>query len=126
MKPTFKSKKGVTIIPMGLTESTRSYEDSICGFKSMVNPEIRFKNNSVTRLPFYDRLLQEYVKMGFRVGFSLQIIPYDWRFDVRTSPLQGQLKGVVEDLFTMWTKKVQIVGHGIGNLHVLEYLYSLQ
>ena len=75
--PRVSPPKGVSIVPVGLTESTR--KNSRCGFDAITSIlPLNFRLNPLKWRAF-DSLRSSLEGSGYLIGLTLQALPYDWR-----------------------------------------------
>ena len=117
----------VKITYYGGTNKTES--GSKCGLRGIENivdsGEIFIRDdwvNSGASVGFYgiNSRLQE---MGYRPGFSLAGLPYDFRRFIKTNDdFTNKLFDIVNTLYRNTGKKVIVIGHSYGNLNLLNFL----
>jgi hypothetical protein len=64
--------------------------------------------------------------LGYRVGLSYTIVPYDWRISMKNSKTDNLIKTQIEHLNNFTSKKVSILAHSYGNLRTLHALNSFE
>ena len=117
----------VKIVFYGGTENTKN--KSQCGLRAIRNivsagntyiPEALI--NSGAPLAF-EKMYERFHQMGYREGFSMAGIPFDFRRFVTTNKeFKKILKSQVERLYKNTNKKVVVVAHSFGCLNALEEL----
>jgi len=117
----------VKITFYGGSDSTKS--KSQCGVKSIKNivsvgttPIVEsWVNSGASRV--FEEMSDRFYEMGYRPGFSIAGVPYDFRRFISTNKeFKYILKNQVERLYNNTNKKVIIVAHSYGCLNTLDEL----
>lgn len=117
-------KIGVTVDTLGSTpylgKNKESYE---CGFAAIENfiPKVF----AMKGVKMFWSIKNAFRRAGYRIGMTIQALPYDFRLDIRKDKLNFKFKRVVDLMHEMTGKRVSIVAHSFGNQHVLHYLWKL-
>lgn len=119
----------VKITFYGGTDATKN--SSQCGIKSIRNivsvgsdpiPE-SWVNSGASRA--FESMYRRFNKMGFRPGFSIAGIPFDFRRFISTNEeFKKVMKYQVERLYYNTNKPVVVIGHSYGCLNILDELIS--
>ena len=122
-KVTFKAPHGITIAPTGATpETCTSGSQGECGFASIENLlplPVQFQGFS-----YFRKMKQKFLLAGYKIGASLQALPYDWRMHNGQSSLNETFPRVISTLKQLFGKKVTIVSHSLGNLQTAYHLWK--
>jgi len=122
--------EAVKIVFYGGTDNTK--KQSQCGLrairsivsagKTLMPDYLEYVINSGASLAF-EKMHERFRHMGYREGFSMAGIPFDFRRFVTTNyEFKKILKSQVERLYRNTNKKVVIVAHSFGCLNALEEL----
>lgn len=63
--------------------------------------------------------------LGYRVGLTYTVVPYDWRFSMKKSNTTKLIHDQIKYLYEMTSKKVSIISHSYGNLRTLRALNTM-
>ena len=80
-----RSRKGLTVYPLGLSPETSTKASSSCGMEAIINllpTMIQAKGYSQ-----YRDLYNVLVSAGYVSGINLQALPYDWRISYKENSL---------------------------------------
>lgn len=108
---------GVSISSVGFTPETR--KNSRCGFDSISNLVPLSASVLPTKFRQFDKLRESLEKMGYRVGLTLQALPYDWRLSMHDNGLPQKLPKLLERMASLTGKKVSLMAHSFGNINLL-------
>lgn len=115
--PRVSPPKGVSIIPVGMTESTR--KSSNCGFDSITSIlPLNYRLNPLKWRAF-DALKTSLQDSGYILGLTLQALPYDWRKSMTENQVADKFKEILTSLKDFTGKKASIIAHSFGNLNTL-------
>ncbi|XP_058011247.1 phosphatidylcholine-sterol acyltransferase isoform X2 [Ahaetulla prasina] len=68
-------------------------------------------------------LVQHLVNNGYVRDQSVRAAPYDWRLGPTEQKVYySKLRGLIEEMFEAYQKPVFLIGHSLGNLHILYFL----
>ncbi|XP_031806096.1 phosphatidylcholine-sterol acyltransferase isoform X2 [Sarcophilus harrisii] len=68
-------------------------------------------------------LVQNLVNNGYVRDETVRAAPYDWRLDpTQQEEYFKKLAGLVEEMYATYGKPVFLIGHSLGNLHLLYFL----
>ncbi len=120
----------VKITYYGGTNDTK--HDSKCGLRAIenivaaglpfINDEWVNQGASVGFYSMHNRL----VNIGYKPGFSLAGLPFDFRRHIHSyKEFSDNFNFLVENLYNNTGKKVIIVAHSYGNLHILNELIEI-
>jgi hypothetical protein len=111
---------GITVTAMGLTESTRL--DSKCGFDSMSNLLPLLDVLTPRKYKMFEILRTSLEARGYKVGLTLQALPYDWRKTFYSNDITDRFERVVTDMYRITGKKVSFAAHSMGNMNMLNMM----
>jgi len=114
---------GVTVLPMGLSESTRS--DSKCGFDSISNILPLLDILTPRKYKIFEILRTHLEARGYKVGLTLQAVPYDWRKTFYSNDITERFESVLTDMYRISGKKVSFVAHSMGNMNMLNMMRTI-
>lgn len=118
----FSDKKGVSISPLGSTESSR--RNSHCGFDAMCNM-LPTNDYIELNLDFFEPMRVFLEKMGYVHGLTLQGLPSDWRLVIQDNKLNDKFMKVLVEMNGITGKKITIVGHSMGNINIYHNLLNI-
>lgn len=114
---------GITIVPLGLTESTKL--NSNCGFDAITNILPVNQWFSPAKWKAYEGLRIKLEGMGYKVGLTLQALPYDWRLSITDNQVSQKFVSIITRLYSISGKKVNIIAHSFGNVNTLFNLWKM-
>ena len=112
--------KGIKINPVGMTPDTK--HNSRCGFEAISNLLPISNILSPSDLKAYDKLRAVLENKGYKIGISLQALPYDWRKSFNNNEVSRSLIDLIKKMHAITGKKVSIVAHSFGNVNTLNVL----
>lgn len=119
-----KPKAGVTIDTLGSTPDIGDTSSSNkCGWDAISNIlplSIKYKGTVV-----WGHLIDVLLSAGYKLGVTVQALPYDFRIDVRENLLNRKFKKVINDMNEMLGKKVTILAHSFGNFQTANFLWNM-
>ncbi|EAS04696.2 lecithin-cholesterol acyltransferase (macronuclear) [Tetrahymena thermophila SB210] len=119
-----EAKEGLEVTWYGNTEQTKN--DSKCGANSVrdftKNPILKKMSCAIRG---FGNLIDLLEVMGYQSGLTFQALPYDFRQDVSQSDTQTLIPKVIDHIYEMTGKKSIILGHSLGNLHILNSLSNI-
>ncbi len=118
-----ESPKGVKVTPLGMSPQTVS--NSACGFDAIANMIPFSSLIGGGKLQQYGPLRTTLEKMGYKIGFNLQALPYDWRKGILQTQVYEKLENIVDRMYSISGKKVSIVAHSYGNMNVFAALSKM-
>lgn len=119
----FEDPPGVKVSVYGMTPKTK--KTSECGDNAIrdlspVNKMFKFGSR------YFATYIDIFKKAGYVGGLTMQSAPFDWRKYYQDNKLAKNLEGYVDDLYDLsGGKKVNIVGHSMGNFNVLHVLSNM-
>ena len=116
-KMIIKQRRGIFVDPYGFTAETR--RSSLCGFDSICNLMPVGGSLAPNKFRQFDELRQHLERKGYKIGLTLQAIPYDWRMSMYDDSIQSKLWNVIDKMFRVVGKKVSFAAHSFGNLLLL-------
>lgn len=122
-KIVYKEKPGVTVAPIGETRETRF--NSQCGFDAisfLVDFNIGI---DLKVMGYFDNLRVAFLGAGYRVGLTMQALPYDWRKGYKDNNLDFKFERTVDLLHEITGKKVIIAAHSMGNFQTAHNLWKM-
>jgi hypothetical protein len=112
---------GIKIKPMGFSPGTRT--TSRCGFDavsgtlpSSVAPD-KERGYAKFRIALED--------MGYKIGISLQAMPYDWRRPYYDNEVHHEFNTLIGEMVSITGKKISVVAHSFGNINMANSLSQL-
>jgi hypothetical protein len=114
---------GITVTPMGLTETTRL--DSKCGFESISNILPLLDILTPRKYKIFEILRANLEARGYKVGLTLQALPYDWRKTFYNNDITERFERVVTDMYRITGKKVSFAAHSMGNMNMLNMMKGI-
>lgn len=118
-----ESPKGVKVTPVGMSPQTIS--NSACGFDAIANL-IPFSGLiGGGKLQQYGPLRTALESMGYKIGLTLQALPYDWRKGMFETQVYQKLETIIDKMHSISGKKVSIAAHSYGNMNVLAALSKM-
>lgn len=114
---------GVTVRPVGYTESSR--KDSRCGFDSISNILPLLDILTPHKYKMFNPLRASLEAKGYMPGINLQALPYDWRKTFYSNDITERFDRVLTDMYKINGKKVSLVAHSMGNMNILNVLKNL-
>ena len=73
----------------------------------------------------FGKMIDALDNLGYTNGVNYQTVPYDFRFSVKKSGASNIILKAIEELYKNTGKKVILVGHSLGNLHILKTLSNM-
>ena len=114
--------EGATIKPMGLSKETRT--DSRCGYDSVCSlVPLGFLSPAVYNV--YTKIRETLESRGYKIGLTLQAMPYDWRQAYSNNEINREFRTIVSDMAAISGKKVSIAAHSMGNINMMNVLKGL-
>lgn len=113
---------GAVIKPMGLSKETRT--NSRCGFDSICEI-VPLGALAPAIYSVYTQLREKLEARGYKIGLTLQAMPYDWRQAYYNNEIHREFKSIVSDMAAINGKKVSVVAHSMGNINMMNVLKSL-
>jgi hypothetical protein len=128
-KPICFHNKFIKVNFYGNTEKTRS--KSACGTKGIGN----ILDSGINAIPDsllndgasigYAKMIHEFKKMGYRPGFSMVGLPYDFRRFIATNEsFIINFENAVKMLYKNTGKKVVVIAHSYGTLNTLNQVFK--
>lgn len=114
--------QGATIKPMGLSKLTRT--NSRCGFDAICDM-VPLGALAPAIYGVYTKLRQSLEARGYKIGLTLQAMPYDWRQAYYNNEIHREFRSIVSDMASISGKRVSIVAHSMGNLNMMNVLKNL-
>jgi len=109
--------RGISVTSVGFTPETR--KASRCGFDAISNLVPLASSLLPAKFRQFDLLRESLEKMGYRIGLTLQALPYDWRLSMHDNGLAQKLPALIDRLHSLTGKKVSLLAHSFGNLNLL-------
>jgi Lecithin:cholesterol acyltransferase len=114
--------KGATIKPMGLSKETR--RSSRCGFDAICEL-VPLGSLAPKVYSVYTQLREKLEGRGYKIGLTLQAMPYDWRQAYYNNEIHREFKNIISDMASITGKKVSILAHSMGNINMMNVLKGL-
>ena len=120
-----KSIRGVSVKAMGASKGSSTLASSRCGFDAISN--ITPLSNLITPEKFkqYEALRVSLEAKGYRIGLTLQALPYDWRKSIYENDVSEKFEFMIEKMYSLTGKKVSIIAHSFGNINTLHNLKKM-
>lgn len=116
---------GVKISTLGMTPNLgKKKSDFKCGWDA-IEDFIPLKHLKIPGTLVFNTMRELFIRAGYKIGVTLQALPYDFRLDTRENLLNRKFKRVVDEMYEMVGKRVTLISHSFGNFQVLNYLWSL-
>ena len=112
--------KAVRILAMRYSKKTRQKNE--CGFELVSNflPVANFL--SPAKYKVLNKLKNELVYRGYKLGVNAVALPYDWREAFAKNDASKRLKKLVQTMAEISQKKIILVAHSIGNMNLMNQL----
>ena len=116
--------KGYKIRVFGNTENTKKRFN--CGegaISDILNLPLNIQTSD-TRC--FKEMIQKFKMMGYVSGLTLQSLPYNFFKSYRNSEIEVFFFDNLKRLFDFTRKKVVVIGHSLGNMHIYYNLKQLE
>ena len=114
--------QGAVIKPMGLSKETRT--NSRCGYDSVCDL-VPLGSLAPAIYSVYTQFRETLEARGYKIGLTLQAMPYDWRQAYYNNEIHREFRSIVSDMAAINGKKVSIVAHSMGNINMMNVLKGL-
>lgn len=111
----YSSPKGVKITWDGNTKLTK--ESNECGAAAI--QELSGAIHLGCQTEGFGKFIKSLENLGYQNSISFQALPYDFRKGVIYNDFNALLKRAIGYLYDLTGKKVTIIGHSLGNNHIL-------
>ena len=118
-----KSRKGLTVYPLGLSPETTTKAQSDCGMESIIN--LMPTMVQISGYSQYRDLYNVLKNAGYVSGINVQALPYDWRISYKDNSLNQIFPKTMKRLWENTGKKVVIVAHSFGNMQTAHNLWKM-
>lgn len=119
---TAKDTEGVKIHVLGASKETNTLKTSNCGFDAITDI-LPLKIIQTHESGYFDNLKTAFEDAGYKIGLTLQALPWDWRLGYQMNDLHWKFSKVVNKLSEITGKRVVIVSHSMGNYQTMHYLW---
>lgn len=120
-----KPKDGIKISTLGSSPVLGTKKtDYQCGWDA-IEKLLPLKTLELPGTLVFTTIKEVFLKAGYKIGVSLQALPYDFRLDVRENDLNKKFPKVVNEMYEMFGKRVTIIAHSFGNFQTAHYLWNL-
>lgn len=99
---------GVTISVLGTTPGMgNKNSDNMCAWNA-IEKLLPLKTLEIAGTLVFSPMRERFMRAGYKLGVTLQALPYDFRLDVRENLLNKKFKKVVDEMYEMLGKRSQL------------------
>ena len=122
-KVKFETSEGIEVRVLGDTQESTTFEASHCGFDAVRN--LAPGGFQLTSALYYRDLINRMRKRGYKIGLTMQALPFDWRKKVGDDEYRFKMRKILKEMYEMTGKKVTILTHSLGSFYALDLLWSM-
>ena len=118
-----ESVEGVEVRVMGDTAGSDGFADSKCGLEAIEDLAPLSFQPKIAR--YYRMLATGLEASGYKLGLTMQALPFDWRRKVADDDSRLRLRKILKEMYEMTGKRVTVVSHSLGSYYALDLLWSM-
>ena len=119
----FDSTEGVEVKVLGDTDDSGTMKASQCAMDAVQNLALTPYQPAIGQA--YSGLILELEKVGYKIGLTMQALPFDWRKKIGDDDSRLRLRKILKEMYEMTGKKVTVVSHSLGSYYALDLFWSL-